>query len=188
MEKIVKKLRKTDENIALERLAIDRDKVELQQKNLKLQALPSFTLNAFYGSQYFNNDFSLLNRERWYGNSYVNIGFRLPISEAADRALKRKQLILEKQLVGSRYEEQLELDASSRKTQEANISYASKVLENARTIEAVSAQNVDLVESRYKAGKILLTELNEELSARFKNRQDVWKAEYDYLLAVLETL
>jgi outer membrane protein TolC len=188
VESIVQKLRKGEENIALERLAVDRDKVELQQKSLKLQALPSFTLNAFYGSQYFNNDFALLNREHWYGNSYVNVGFRLPISEAADRALKKRQLVLEKQLVGSRYREQMEIDASSRKTQEANVRYASKVLENARTIETVSSQNVDLVASRYKAGKILLTELNEELSARFKNRQEVWKAEYDYLLAVLETL
>ncbi len=188
MDTIVRKLRKGDENIALERLAVDYDKVELQQKSLKLQALPSFTLNAFYGSQYFNNDFALLNREHWYGNSYVNIGFRLPISEAADRALKRRQLMLEKELVSSRYQEQLEIDASNQKTREANIRYASKVLENAKTIEAVSSQNVEMVEARYKAGKILLTELNEELSARFKNRQDVWKAEYEYLLAVLETM
>ena len=114
------------------------------------------------------------------------MGIRLPISETIDRSLKRKQLGLQNQLLTSQYREEQSLEAANRQQQQLNIQQADKVLQNAKAIEQLSAENVNLVQEQYKAGRILLSELNEALSAHFKNMQNVWQAEYDHLIAVLE--
>jgi len=188
IEEIVSKLKQGDKNLQLEQLKIDQEKNSIQLANLKREALPTLTLNAFYGSQYYSNSFKLWNNENWYGNSYVNVGVRIPISEAVNRSLKKKQLGLENQVLLSKYREEQGLDANNISARQLNIVQAENVLKNNKAIEAIAAENLILVQDQYQAGRILLTVLNEELSAHFKKKQQVWQAEYDYLLAILETL
>lgn len=183
---IVAKLKGNARNLELENLKIEQQKIDLQLRSLKKEALPTLSLNAFYGSQFYNNSFSLWNNNNWFGNSYVNVGVRIPISEAVDRALKRRQLGLQTQLLSSQYREEQVLDEANHKQRQLDILQAEKVLRNAGAIEKLSAENMALVRAQYMAGKILLSELNQELSNHFKNMQNVWQAEYDYLLAVLE--
>lgn len=183
---IVSKLAAEGENLQLESLQIEQQKIDLQLKNLKVEALPTLSLNAFYGNQFYNNNFSLWNNNNWFGNSYVNVGVRLPISEVVDRALKKKQFGLQHQLLLSQYREEQGLDAANKRLWQLNVAQAQKVLENARAIELLSSENLTLVQDQYRAGKILLTVLNAELSEHFKNKKNVWQAEYDHLLALLE--
>ena len=183
---IISRLKGEHTNLQLESLRLEQQKVELQLRSLKIEALPTLTLNAFYGSQFYSNSLTLWNNNNWFGNSYVNMGIRLPISETIDRSLKRKQLGLQNQLLSSQYREEQSLEAANRRQQQLNIQQADKVLQNAKAIEQLSAENVNLVQEQYKAGRILLSELNEALSAHFKNMQNVWQAEYDQLIAVLE--
>ncbi len=183
---IVAKLKGNARNLELENLKIEQQKIDLQLQSLKKEALPTLSLNAFYGSQFYNNSFSLWNNNNWFGNSYVNVGVRIPISEAVDRALKRRQLGLQTQLLSSQYREEQALDEASKKQRQLDILQAEKVLRNASAIEKLSTENTALVQAQYKAGKLLLSELNQELSNHFKNMQNVWQAEYEYLLAVLE--
>ena len=183
---IVAKLKVDARNVQLEQIQIEQQKIALQLQSLKKEALPSLTLNAFYGSQFYNNTLSLWNNNNWFGNSYVNVGVRLPISENIDRALKKKQLGLQNQLITSQYREEAAMEAANFQQQALNIVQAEKALENARAIERLSTENITLTQAQYKAGKILLSELNQELSTHFNNLQNVWQAEYDHLLAVLE--
>lgn len=183
---IISKLKGEHTNLQLESLRLEQQKIAVQLQSLKTEALPTLTLNAFYGSQFYSNSLSVWNNNNWFGNSYVNVGIRLPISEAIDRSLKRKQLGLQNQILSSQYREEQSLESANRRQQQLNIQQAEKVLENAKAIEKLSAENISLVQDQYKAGRILLSELNQELSAHFKNMQNVWQAEYDQLLAVLE--
>lgn len=186
MADIVEKLKGSTRNIQLESLEIEQQKVSVQLQSLKTEALPTLTLNAFYGSQFYNNTLSLWNNNNWFGNSYVNVGVRLPISETIDRALKKKQLGLQNQVVASQYREAQLLEEANRRQQLLNIQHASSVLENARAIARLSEENIALVQDQYRGGKILLSVLNQELSRHFKKLQQVWQAEYDHLLSVLE--
>lgn len=188
MNEILSKLAEESKNLELESIQIEQQKVSLQLKNLKLEALPTLSLNAFYGNQFYNNNFSLWNNNNWFGNSYVNVGLRLPISEAVDRALKKKQLSLQNRVLLSKFQEEQGLAAANNKQEALNIFQAQKALENAKAIERLSAENMELVQDQYGAGKILLTVLNQEISTHFKNKQNVWQAEYDYLTAVLERI
>jgi len=183
---IISKLTGEQTNLQLESLKLEQQKIALQLQSLKIEALPTLSLNAFYGSQFYNNSLSLWNNNNWFGNSYVNVGIRLPISETIDRSLKRKQLGLQNQVLSSQYREEQTIEDANRRQQQLNIQKAQKVLDNAVAIEQLSGENIALVQEQYKAGRILLSALNEELSAHFKNMQQVWQAEYDQLLAVLE--
>jgi len=186
IDDIISKLKDENQQLVLRRLALNREQIELEQANVKWEALPTFTLNAFYGSQYFSNQLRLFEKSDWFGNSYVTLGVKLPLSEAVDRNLKKKQLALEKQRVESQYREQLQLNSASRREHEATLSHARTKLANAREVEALSTKNTTLVRDRYEAGKTLLIELNEELSTHFKNKQNVWQAENDYVQALVE--
>jgi outer membrane protein len=188
LEEIVSKLQQGNKNLELESIQLEQQKLNIQLSNLKREALPTLSLNAFYGSQYYSNSFNLWNNENWYGNSYVNLGIRIPISEAINRALKKKQLTLQNQVLLSKYREEQGLDSTNKSAQQLNIVQAENVLKNARSIEVLSAENLILVQNQYQAGRVLLTVLNQELAAHFKKKQQVWQAEYDYLLAVLETM
>jgi outer membrane protein len=188
MQEIVSKLQQEPKNLELEQLLVEQKKLNIQLSNLKKEALPTLSLNAFYGSQYYSNSFNLWNNENWYGNSYVNLGIRIPISEAVNRALKKKQLSLQNQVLLSRYREEQSLDSTNSSVKQLNIFQAEQVLKNTRAIEALSAENLTLVQHQYQAGRVLLTVYNEELNSHFKKKQQVWQAEYDYLLAVLETM
>lgn len=183
---IVARLKAEGRNIQLENIQVEQQKIDLQLQSLKKEGLPTLSLNAFYGSQFYNNSFSLWNNNNWFGNSYVNVGVRLPISETIDRALKKKQLGLQNQLLISQYREEAAMEAANQQQQALNILHSQKALENARAIERLSTENITLAQEQYKAGKILLSELNQELSAHFRNMQIVWQAEYDHLIAVLE--
>lgn len=186
IEDIISKLKAEHSNLQLESIRLEQQKIALQLQSLKLEALPTLTLNAFYGSQFYSNGLSLWNNNNWFGNSYVNVGLRLPISETIDRSLKRKQLGLQNQVLSSQYREAQLLEDANRRQQQLNIQQAESVLEHARAIEKLSAENISIVQDQYKAGRILISALNEELSLHFKNMQNVWQAEYDRLLAVLE--
>ena len=183
---IVTRLKADARNIQLENIQIEQQKIGVQLQSLKKEGLPTLSLNAFYGSQFYNNSFSLWNNNNWFGNSYVNVGVRLPISETIDRALKKKQLGLQNQLLISQYREEAAMEAANQQQQMLNIIHAEKALEHAVAIQRLSNENIRLAQKQYKSGKILLSELNQELSTHFKNMQNVWQAEYDHLLAVLE--
>ena len=186
IDTIIARLMGSDQQLKLRRLALNREQIDLEQANLKREALPTFSMNAFYGSQYFGNQLRLLDQNDWFGNSYINLGIRLPISEAVDRGLKRKRLILERQRAESQYREQQQLDSIARREQETTRLQAPTKLANARQVEALSAKTANILRNRYQSGKILLSELNEELSAHFKNKQNVWQAENDYVQALLD--
>jgi outer membrane protein len=188
IESIVSRLQADGSNQEVEILKIEKDKIQVRQNNLFMEALPALSLNAYYGSQYFNRKLDLFQRENWYGNSYVNVGIRLPISEAIDRSVKKKQLALEMKIAESKLNDLLQDDEIMKKKQAQQIAFALKSLNNAKAVEQLSEGSLKLISEQYEAGKILISELNQELSLHFKNKQNVWQAEFDYLNAVLNSL
>src|SRR5690606_6937787 len=69
--------------------ALDVQISELKYNRLRQEILPKITLNAYIGGQFFDNDFHIFDNNYWYGNSYVNLTFRLPISESFELKTKK---------------------------------------------------------------------------------------------------
>jgi len=183
---IIEKISPQPQKIELEQIALTRQKLALQLSELKKEALPTLTLNSFYGSQFYSNSFSIWDNNYWNGNAYVNIGIRIPITEAFDRNIRKRRFSLEQQTLESQYREQIKADSIAVEQYSANVIYTKEALENAETIEKIAARNMEIVRAKYIEGKILITELNAELSNQFKLKQQTWQATYDYLIAVLD--
>lgn len=182
---IISKLNDNSPQTALTQIGLNKQKVEIQLKDLKLEALPKLTLNSYYGSQFFSNQFAVWDNNYWNGNAYVNVGIRVPISEFVDRKIKRSRFLLQQQDLQSKFIEQTKLDSVSRQQNLANFNYAKNALNHAERIEKIANRNVEIMQAKYQEGKILLTELNTELSNYFKIQQEVWQSNFDYLQSVL---
>lgn len=183
---IIEKISPQQQSIELAQLSLAQQKLAMQISELKKEALPTVTLNSFYGSQFYSNSFSIWDNNYWNGNAYVNIGIRIPITEVFDRILKKRRFSLEQQTLGSQYREQVIADSLAVKQTSANVIYSKKALENAESIEKIADRNAEIVRSKYSEGKILITELNTELSNQFKLKQQTWQATYNYLIAILD--
>src|SRR5690606_26945573 len=182
LEKVVPKHR----NLDLEQLSLTRQRLTMQLSDLRKEALPTISLNSFYGSQFYSNSFSIWDNNYWNGNAYLNIGIRIPITEAFDRNIRKRRFSVEQQTLESQYREQIKADSIAVEQYSANVIYTKEALENAETIEKIAARNMEIVRAKYIEGKILITELNAELSNQFKLKQQTWQATYDYLIAVLD--
>lgn len=183
---IIAKITPQHQSIELAQLTLTQQKLALQLRELKKEALPIITLNSFYGNQFYSNSFSIWDNNYWNGNAYVNIGIRIPITEAFDRTIRKRRFSLEQQTIGSQYREQIKTDSIAATQYGANLMYSKMALENAESIEKIAARNVEIVRAKYIEGKILLTELNIELSNQFKLKQQTWQATYNYLTAILD--
>ncbi len=183
---IIEKISPQKQSIQLAQLALALQKLTMQISELKKEALPTLTLNSFYGSQFYSNSFSIWDNNNWNGNAYVNIGLRIPITEAFDRNIRKRRFSLEQQTLGSQYREQVIADSIAVKKANANVIYSKKALENAETIEKIASRNIEIVRAKYLEGKILITELNTELSNQFKLKQQTWQATFNYLVAILD--
>src|SRR5690606_7301469 len=181
LEKVVPKHR----NLDLEQLSLTRQRLTMQLSDLRKEALPTISLNSFYGSQFYSNSFSIWDNNYWNGNAYLNIGIRIPITEVFDRNLRKRRFLLEQQTLESQYREQVIADSIAVRQYKANVVFTKEAMENAKTIEKIASRNMEIVRAKYMEGKILITELNAELSNHFKLKQQTWQATYNYLVAVL---
>ncbi|MBK6760383.1 MAG: TolC family protein [Ignavibacteria bacterium] len=48
--------------------------------------VPTITLTGFYGANYFNNILMLGNPDAWYGNSYLQLSVKVPLTNAFERS------------------------------------------------------------------------------------------------------
>ncbi|WGQ09765.1 TolC family protein [Pedobacter gandavensis] len=147
--------------------------------------LPTLTLKAYYGANYFDNNFDILKSSNWNGNSFVNLGLKLPITEGLDRQKKIKQLQLQKQANLLRYQDErnknkLDYLAALREAAVLEKNYL-RVQENFRLAE----KNLDLAEQQFRNGRILITELQQIAYNYQKEKNNYLNMAYNYILAKL---
>ncbi|HLP29157.1 MAG TPA: TolC family protein [Candidatus Didemnitutus sp.] len=57
-----------------------------QKSYTSLGFIPTITLTGYYGANYFNNVLMLGNSDAWYGNSYLQLSVRVPLTNAFERS------------------------------------------------------------------------------------------------------
>jgi len=68
------------ENYAIGQAELDLQSAALEMGEVRRQRLPSLNLTGYLGEQYYGNDFNINQGDRWHGNSFINLGFRLPLT------------------------------------------------------------------------------------------------------------
>lgn len=169
-----------------ESLEIDRALNELKINNINMLAAPKLTLNGYLGSQFYNNQFRLFDTDYWFGTSYLNVAIRLPITEAYERSLQKKQLkyentILESKLLNSNSNDNIE------ELQRRNdIQILEDKVKNQERIVKLSDSNKAILKAQVEEGTVLVTEYNKELESYLDQMKKYWQAQYDLLQKLLK--
>jgi outer membrane protein TolC len=74
------------------------DLAALRIRSASLKYAPTLTLNGYYGTNYYNNKFSLFNNYYWRGNSYIGLSLRIPITQSLNTAKEVSRLRLRKMI------------------------------------------------------------------------------------------
>ncbi|MBC8988457.1 TolC family protein [Pedobacter sp. N36a] len=147
--------------------------------------LPTIALKAYYGANFFDNNFDILKSSNWNGNSFVNLGLKLPITEGIDRQKKIKQLQLQKQSNLLRYQD----ERNKNKLEYLSAMITAAVLEKKylRVQEnfKLAEKNLRLSEQQFTSGRILITELQEITYNYQKEKNNYLTIAYNYILARL---
>jgi outer membrane protein TolC len=166
-------------------IKLDQSLSQVQLSGLKRQLLPTISFNAYFGSQFFSNEFNIIDKSNWYGYSYASVGLKIPISAFSSiPSLKKAKLneeIFNKQLDDQTLQDKIDCQQKSNK-----IKSAKEKIERLKRILDLSEQNKDEKLAMYQNGRILLNEFNLANSDYLKAQQDIWQAKYDLINIILE--
>jgi len=174
------------DNYDKELIKLDQQISIVQLNGIKRQLLPTLSFNAYLGSQFFSNEFNLIDKSNWYGYSYANLGLRIPISTyfsstTALRKAKLNEIIFTKQVENQVLNDEIDSQQKLKK-----IGSAKQKIKGLNNILILSLQNKTEKLASYHAGRILLSDFNKANSDCIKAQQDIWQAKYDLLKIILE--
>ncbi|WP_312134640.1 TolC family protein [Sphingobacterium sp.] len=173
-------------NYDLETLKLDQQMNELQQRSLKKELLPTLKLNAYLGEQFYSNEFRLDRGSDWFGNSFVNLALRIPLSSYFTMQPSLKKNSLQQQLTNLQLEEEQMNDNIQSQQKAVKVQAAEKKLAAYQRIDRLALENKETKEKAFHAGRLLLTELMQAHASYNQARKDIWQAEYDLLKITLE--
>lgn len=176
------------ENYAIKALELDQQINKLLMQGVKKQLLPTLSANAYLGKQYFSNEFHLDRGDSWYGNSYINLALRIPLSAyfTAQPTLKKEALnssILELQL-----QQEQQIDRINMQQQIVKIKTLQQKLFRFQNIEQLASQEKKEQESRYREGRSMLSDYNQSIISYHKTKQNVWQTEYDLIKLLFDQI
>lgn len=170
----------------IEQLKLEIDAKEIEIQNNKLTSIPKLTFNAFYGGQFYDNQLKITNSDNWFGNSYVNLALRIPITENFEKRLKAKQFDFDKEIIQSKLETLEREKLNSDKQLQNDLLILSQKLQTYKQIVSLAESNVKIVKAQVDAGTVLISEYNKELENLFSQNQKLWQISYDLLKKKLE--
>jgi outer membrane protein TolC len=98
LQKIKQRLRSDYSDLEEARQLEVVDLAALRIRSASLKYAPTLTLNGYYGTNYYNNEFSLFNNDYWRGNSYIGLSLRIPITQSLNTAKEVSRLHLRKMI------------------------------------------------------------------------------------------
>lgn len=173
-------------NYVLQSLVLDQKITALQQASVRRQLWPSLSFNGYLGEQYFSNSLRLGQRDQWFGNSFVNLALRWPLSAyfTAGPTLRKLSFAAELQ---ARQIQQEKLSESVQQSQRlVRVAAARSKLSSLERIEALAAELRGERQVGFLAGRVLLSDYNEALSAWIRCRQDLWQSQYELIQYLLD--
>lgn len=158
---------------------------ESQHHYTSLGFLPTITLNGYYGANYYNNTLTFGDPASWFGNSYVSLSVRLPLTADLQRAQTLSKLSIQRDV------DQQELIAAMNKRR--------RDLDRARTDHAhfqadylIKQQNIVLAEQSFRSalqqfaeGRLTTSDLSRAELAIQRANNDFLHAALNYVQAAI---
>ena len=172
-------------SIGLTRLRQEQAINLLDSRIARRSFLPVVSLNGYYGANYFDNRFELFKGSNWYGNSFINVGLRLPLSE---NLLRRKELaslkiqedILAEKVKAKENERQKNIQEALRELRYNEFQYRRRK-ENLDMAE----QTTQMISLQYEKGRLLVGDYYQQLYQFQKERAAYLESKYKLLVSKL---
>ncbi len=175
-----------NEDFDIEFLKLDIAQKNYEIKNNKLSYLPKLSFNAFYGTQFYNNQLKVYDSDYWYGNSFVNFSIRIPLTEQYEKGLKSKLSTYELEISQSKLSAlELENHIFMEQNKNEKLILEQKIRKQKEIIDLIS-NNVEIIKVQLNSGTILISEYNSELEKLFNQNQKLWQLSYDLLMKNME--
>lgn len=139
-------------------------------------SLPSLTLRGYLGANYFDNNFEIWDFANWYGNSFLSLGVKLPITGSMKRHNVISQLKLQQQANMLRYESKrnknsVEYESAIREAEVLERNYL-----RANENMTLADSNLRIAEQQFSSGRLSISNFNQAV-------YDYQKEKYNYLNA-----
>ena len=170
----------------LELLQLDKQLATYEIRETKLAKLPTITLNGFFGAQFFNNEFSLFERNHWYGNSFANVGVKLPISAYFTNSASVKKSQLQEQLTVLKIREQEIEDSTKDKKTASKIWAAKQKIAGLQKIVDLADKEKNLQLEAVQIGRTIPNEYYQANQKWNAAKKELWQAEYDLIQVLVE--
>ncbi|MDO5664663.1 MAG: TolC family protein [Bacteroidia bacterium] len=158
---------------------------EIRTKNAVLKYAPSLSLSGYYGANYFGKELKLSNTDKWFGNSFVALSLRIPISQSLSTAKEVSQL---------RMQEQIERE-NLRALQNNRVGELSRELAQLETYKEnyqlkqtnlkLMSENIVAKKLQLEKGYVLESEFSSEKLREQNALQEFLQAAYDVLSAYI---
>jgi outer membrane protein TolC len=160
---------------------------DLRLKSTLMKYAPTLSINGYYGSNYYYNDFSLFNNKYWRGNSFIGLSISLPVTQSFRTSNEVSRLRLQRQM-DVEYLRDIQNSKEKEKINKFSLlEVRKKSYHLSRENWELSQQNSETSIVEFEKGYILQTDLlNEQLKMQ-QTRQSFLQSAYD-LFCILISL
>ena len=155
------------------------DLASLRVKSASLKYAPTLSLNGYYGTNFYNNEFSLFNNSYWRGNSYIGLSLKMPITQSLTTTKEVSRMRLQQQMES---ENLRNIRNDKEKERLNNLSLLKARKENyllSRENWELSQQNSVAVRMQFEKGYIQQSDLLNERLKTEQSRQAFLQSAYD---------
>lgn len=145
-------------SLNLQKLQQQSTLTDIQLNTARNGFLPTLSLNGYYGSRYYDNSFELFKGGNWFGNSFINIGLRVPITEGIDRVKKISQLKIQQQIIAESIRSQRNKQQLDINTFRDDVNYYEEEFKRKKENIAMAEENLKLATQQYEKGRILISD------------------------------
>ncbi|WP_164122839.1 TolC family protein [Sphingobacterium sp. xlx-130] len=174
------------QNYNLSTLQVDLKDYTLQQKAIKRQLYPALKINAYFGEQYFSNEFRLDRGSEWYGNSYVNLTMRIPLSSFFTAKPTLNKILWQANATGLNIQQEQKVDHIRLQQKQAKINAAKQKLDRLNVIVDLTQSSKQSQQALYNEGRALLSDLNQSIIQVHQAQRAVWQQSFELIKLMME--
>jgi len=172
-------------SLNLARLVQQNTLASVQLKTTKTSLLPTISLNAYYGTNYFDNNFELFKGNNWYGNSFVNIGLRIPLTERIDQFKKIAQIKIQQQIINENIRSRKNQNQLNMNKAQSDIDFYKADLVQRQENLILAEENMNIAIEQYEKGRLLIRDYYNEVYSFQKERTAYLESLYKLFVAKL---
>jgi len=161
------------------------DLASLRLKSASWKYAPTVTLNGYYGTNYYNQEFTLFNNNLWRGSSYIGISLRVPVTQSFSTSKEVSRLRLQQLME----QENLRDIRNNREKERLNELSLLQVRKESYRLNRenweMSQQNEAAVLFQFEKGYIQQSDLLNEKMKMQQNRHRFLQSAYDLFSSLI---